>query len=64
MTEGGGDWLLRPWIIRTYHHLFVNVGYAIETKHIVRRTKNGQDFEILMTLYTRRCPEGSVGSAS
>jgi SAM-dependent methyltransferase len=64
MTEGDADWLLRPWIIRTYHDLFVNVGYTIETEDVFRGTKYGQDFEILMTLYTRPRPEGSARSAS
>lgn len=64
MTDGGSDWLLRPWIIRTYHDLFVNVGYAIETEEVVRRAKNGQDFDILMTLYTRRRPDDSARNQS
>ena len=28
------DWLLRPWIIRTYRDLFVNVGYTIESEKV------------------------------
>jgi hypothetical protein len=42
----------------------VNVGYAIEAEDTIRRTKSGQDFEILMTLYTRRPAEGPAGGAS
>jgi predicted TPR repeat methyltransferase len=47
------DWLLRPWIIRTYRDLFVNVGYAIETEKIYKATKRGVQFEVLMTLYCK-----------
>ena len=49
----GEEWLLRPWLIRTYRDLFVNVGYTIETEEIFKGTKKGVDFEILMTLFTR-----------
>jgi predicted TPR repeat methyltransferase len=47
------DWLLRPWIIRTYRDLFVNVGYTIESEKLHTATKRGVEFEILMTLYSK-----------
>ncbi len=47
------DWLLRPWIIRTYRDLFVNVGYMIESEELHRGTKRGVEFEVLMTLYVK-----------
>jgi predicted TPR repeat methyltransferase len=47
----GEDWLLRPWVIRTYRDLFVNVGYTIETEEVYKATKRGVEFEVLMTLY-------------
>src|SRR4051794_7174489 len=47
------DWLLRPWIIRTYRDLFVNVGYTIEREKIHTATKRGVQFEVLMTLYCK-----------
>ena len=47
------DWLLRPWIIRTYRDLFVNVGYTIETEKIYKAPKRGVPFEVLMTLYCK-----------
>lgn len=47
------DWLLRPWIIRTYRDLFVNVGYQVATENVFKGTKKGVDFEVLVTLYTR-----------
>jgi predicted TPR repeat methyltransferase len=49
----GEDWLLRPWVIRTYRDLFVNVGYTIETEEVYKATKRGVDFEVLMTLYCK-----------
>ena len=51
------DWLLRPWIIRTYRDLFVNVGYTIETEEVYKAAKKGVDFEVLMTLYHKQ-PRG------
>jgi predicted TPR repeat methyltransferase len=47
------DWLLRPWLIRTYRDLFVNVGYTIESEEIYKAAKKGVDFEVLMTLYQK-----------
>jgi predicted TPR repeat methyltransferase len=58
------DWLLRPWIIRTYRDLFVNVGYAIESEEVYKATKKGVDFEVLMTLYRKLPHEGSARDAS
>ena len=49
----GEDWLLRPWLIRTYRDLFVNVGYTIEDEQVFKGSKNGVDFEVLMTLYAK-----------
>ena len=47
------DQLLLPYIIRTYRDLFLNVGYRIETEEIFRDTKNGVQFEILISLFKR-----------
>jgi SAM-dependent methyltransferase len=57
----GDDWLLRPWIIRTYRDLFVNVGYTIESEQVFKGAKKGVDFEVLMTLYNKQ-PEKSSAS--
>ena len=51
------DWLLRPWIIRTYRDLFVNVGYTIESEEVYKAVKKGVDFEVLMTLYHKQPEE-------
>jgi predicted TPR repeat methyltransferase len=56
-----GDWLLRPWIIRTYRDLFVNAGYTIEAEEVYKAAKKGVDFEVLMTLYCKM-PEESAAS--
>ena len=47
------DYLLDHWIIRTYHSLFLNVGYQLEAEEIFRGTKAGVDMEVLITLYSR-----------
>jgi predicted TPR repeat methyltransferase len=45
--------LLRPSIIRTYHNLFMNVGYNIRAEEVLRGTKNGVTIEVLSTLFRR-----------
>ena len=51
-TCGGvEDYLLCPWIIRTYHDLIRNVGYEVETEEIFRGTKDGFDLEVLISLF-------------
>jgi hypothetical protein len=47
------DALLLPWIIRTYHDLFRNVGYQIEAEHLFKGTKKDVDFEVLMSLFSK-----------
>jgi predicted TPR repeat methyltransferase len=47
------DWLLRPWLIRTYRDLFVNVGYRIEAEEVYKAAKKGVEFEVLMSLYQK-----------
>jgi predicted TPR repeat methyltransferase len=52
MSEGE-DWLLRPWLTRTYRDLLVNVGFTIECEEVFTGTKKGETFQVLMTLYTK-----------
>ena len=53
-TCGGvEDCLLRPWIIRTYRDLFLNVGYHLETEEIFQGTKNGVEIEVLISLFAK-----------
>jgi predicted TPR repeat methyltransferase len=58
------DWLLRPWIIRTYRDLFVNVGYTIETEEVYKAVKKGVEFEVLMTLYHKQPEERAPSNGS
>jgi hypothetical protein len=48
-----GDTLVLPWIIRSYHDLFVNAGYENEREEIFRGTKDGVPIEILVSLLRR-----------
>jgi predicted TPR repeat methyltransferase len=52
MSEGE-DWLLRPWLTRTYRDLLVNVGYTIDSEAVFTGTKKGETFQVLMTLYNK-----------
>ena len=53
-TCGGvEDYLPRPWIIRTYRDLFLNVGYHREVEEIFHGTKNGMDIEVLISLFAK-----------
>jgi SAM-dependent methyltransferase len=60
----GEEWLLRPWIIRTYRDLFVNVGYTIETEETFKGAKKDVDFEILMTLFVKKPQESPASDGS
>ena len=50
--------LLLPWIIRTYHDLFRNVGYQVETEEVMRGVKDGVEMEILMSRLVRPVTPG------
>jgi SAM-dependent methyltransferase len=53
-TCGGvEDYLLRPWIIRTYHDLYRNAGFSVLQDTIFRGNKNGCDIEAILTLLER-----------
>jgi SAM-dependent methyltransferase len=47
------DYLLLPWIIRTYHDLFVNVGYGVERQDSFLGTKNDTALETLITIFLK-----------
>jgi SAM-dependent methyltransferase len=55
------DYLMRPWLIRTYRDLFLNVGYRLEAEEIFRGAKNGIAFEVLISLLTKTCDQ-TVGA--
>ena len=53
-TFGGvEDYLLRPWVIRTYRDLFLNVGYRLEAEEIFRGSKDGAALETLISLFAK-----------
>jgi 2-polyprenyl-3-methyl-5-hydroxy-6-metoxy-1,4-benzoquinol methylase len=53
-TCGGvEDYLLRPWIIRTYHDLYRNAGFSVLQDKIFRGNKNGCGIEAMLTLFER-----------
>jgi predicted TPR repeat methyltransferase len=45
-----GDALLLPWVIRSYHDMFRNVGYRVEREETFRGEKHGVAFEVLISL--------------
>jgi len=60
-TIGGvDDYLLRPWIIRTYHDMFFNVGYQPTSEKIFNGTKNGVPIDVLISLFTKPKKEGTL----
>jgi SAM-dependent methyltransferase len=54
---GMSDPLLLPWVIRTYRDLFVNVGYVLLKEETFCAQKNGVDFEVLISLFTKNAWE-------
>lgn len=43
--------LLLPWLIRTYHDLFRNVGYRVAVEELLPGSKDGVDLEVLITVF-------------
>jgi SAM-dependent methyltransferase len=53
-TCGGvEDHLLRPWLIRSYRDLFLNVGYGLETEETLSGIKNRVQLDVLITLFVK-----------
>ena len=51
------DYLLRPWILATYHDLFVNVGFEVERDEMFRGMKNDVELESQLLLFVRTSAE-------
>jgi cyclopropane fatty-acyl-phospholipid synthase-like methyltransferase len=47
------DYLLLPWLIRTYRDLFAHIGYRLEHEEVCHGTKEGVEYDTLISLYTR-----------
>lgn len=45
------DWLMRPFLIDTYHDLFRNVGLAVEKESSFEGVKDGERFRVRATLF-------------
>lgn len=52
--------LLRPWLIRTYRDLFINVGFRLESEEVFRGSKHGIELEALLSLFIKDV-EGATG---
>ena len=53
-TCGGvDDWLLKPWVIASYHDLFKNVGFVPLQQTVFKGNKNGADIQALVWLLER-----------
>ena len=51
-TEGElEDYLVRPWLIRTYRDLFLNVGFSLEAEETFRGTKDGVELDVLISRF-------------
>ncbi len=53
IDKQGYDKLLLPHIIRTYRDLFLNVGFTLDREETMAGTKNGVEFETLISLFAR-----------
>lgn len=53
-TFGEFETLIRPWVIRTYRDLFVNVGYTVAHEEVHTGTKDEMEIEVLITLFEKR----------
>ena len=53
MDLQGYDKLLLPHITRSYRDVALNVGFVLDREETIRGTKNGVDFETLISLFAR-----------
>jgi predicted TPR repeat methyltransferase len=47
------DYLIRPWIIRTYRDLFVNVGCVLKSEEVFPGIKDGVPLHTLICIFTK-----------
>ena len=48
-----GGYLLRPWVIRTYHDLFLNVGFGRDLEETIHGTKDDAALDVLISVLGR-----------
>jgi predicted TPR repeat methyltransferase len=48
-----GDYLLLPFVVRTYRDLFLNVGFRLENEDTFTGTRNGVEFKVLESLFAK-----------
>ncbi|MEO7685201.1 MAG: hypothetical protein ABIU86_14825 [Gemmatimonadaceae bacterium] len=53
LSGGVSDYLNRPWMIRTYRDLMVNVGFEQELEELYRGEKNTVELEATITCFRR-----------
>jgi len=64
-TYGGvEDYLLRPWLVRTYRDPLLSVGYRLEAEEVFRGTKDDTDLEVLISLFAKAHNEVVAGKGS
>ena len=51
---GDFDWLSKPWLIRTYRDLIVNVGYELGAERDFQGLKEGTRVRALISLFEKR----------
>lgn len=53
MNPEGGDYLLLPFVTLTYRDLFTNVGFRLEKEDRFTGARNGVEFQVVETLFSR-----------
>ena len=56
---GPQDYLLLPFLIRSYRDLFGNIGYQINSEETFAGSKNGVEIEVLITLFEKMNEQSS-----
>jgi 2-polyprenyl-3-methyl-5-hydroxy-6-metoxy-1,4-benzoquinol methylase len=51
--SAAADYLMRPWLIRTYHDLFANTGFHPEMEDVYADIKDDTEFEILTSRFCK-----------
>jgi cyclopropane fatty-acyl-phospholipid synthase-like methyltransferase len=52
--SASADYLMRPWLIRTYHDLFANTGFYLEIEDAYTDHKDDTEFEVLTSRFCKR----------